>query len=131
LDSDFANLLRAGLVLVIARRREASRLSLKVPHAWVQPVHRPNGEAAALRGAQMRMPRHMRGIRINGCLTMTYFRTGTPYYHRRAAVSRSCSGWEGVGPAGYGRQALIVQLSAVRYRLSATPRPLGHAVADS
>ena len=37
---------------------------------------------------------------------MTYFRTGTPYYHRRAAVSRSCSGWEGVGPAGYGRQAL-------------------------
>ena len=37
---------------------------------------------------------------------MTYFRTGNPYYHRRAAVSRSCSGWEGVGPAGYGRQAL-------------------------
>ena len=37
---------------------------------------------------------------------MTYFRTGSPYYHRRAAVSRSCSGWEGVGPAGYGRQAL-------------------------
>jgi hypothetical protein len=43
---------------------------------------------------------------------MTYFRTGTPYYHRRAAVSRSCSGWEGVGPAGYGRQALTVQLPA-------------------
>src|ERR1700756_798239 len=42
-----------------------------------------------------------------GCLTMTYFRTGAPYYHRRAAVSRSCSGWEGVGPAGYGRQALV------------------------
>ena len=39
---------------------------------------------------------------------MTYFRTGTPYYHRRAAVSRSCSGWEGVVPAGYGRQALTV-----------------------
>ena len=38
---------------------------------------------------------------------MTYFRTGAPYYHRRAAVSRSCSGWEGVVPAGYGRQALI------------------------
>ena len=37
---------------------------------------------------------------------MTYFRTGNPYYHRRAAVSRSCSGWEGVVPAGYGRQAL-------------------------
>ena len=39
---------------------------------------------------------------------MTYFRTGNPYYHRRAAVSRSCSGWEGVVPAGYGRQALTV-----------------------
>ena len=37
---------------------------------------------------------------------MTYFRTGNPYYHRRAAVSRSCSGWEGVVPAGYGRQTL-------------------------
>ena len=37
---------------------------------------------------------------------MTYFRTGNPYYHRRAAVSRSCSRWEGVVPAGYGRQAL-------------------------
>ena len=43
---------------------------------------------------------------LMGCLTMTYFRTGNPYYHRRAAVSRSCSGWEGVGPAGFGRQAL-------------------------
>ena len=40
---------------------------------------------------------------------MTYFRTGAPYYHRRAAVSRSCSGWEGVVPAGYGRQALKVE----------------------
>ena len=37
---------------------------------------------------------------------MTYFRMGSPHYHRRAAVSRSCSGWEGVVPAGYGRQAL-------------------------
>ena len=31
---------------------------------------------------------------------------GNPHYHRRAAVSRSCSGWEGVVPAGCGRQAL-------------------------
>ena len=45
---------------------------------------------------------------------MTYFRTGSPYYHRRTAVSRSCSGWEGVGPAGYGRQAL----AGIRYRVS-------------
>ena len=39
---------------------------------------------------------------------MTYFRMGNPHYHWRAAVSRSCSGWEGVGPAGCGRQALKV-----------------------
>ena len=39
---------------------------------------------------------------------MTYFRMGNPHYHRRAAVSRSCSGWEGVVPAGCGRQALTV-----------------------
>ena len=45
---------------------------------------------------------------------MTYFRTGSPYYHRRAAVSRSCSGWEGVVPAGYGRQALKDRLNGVR-----------------
>ena len=39
---------------------------------------------------------------------MTYFRTGNLHYHRRAAVSRSCSRWEGVGPAGCCRQALSV-----------------------
>ena len=37
-------------------------------------------------------------------LTMTYFRMGNPYYHRRNTVSRPCSGWEGVGPARYARQ---------------------------
>ena len=37
-------------------------------------------------------------------LTMTYFRTGNPYYHRRGSVSRSCSGWEGVVPNRFGRQ---------------------------
>ena len=45
---------------------------------------------------------------------MTYFRTGAPYYHRRAAVSRSCSGWEGVGPAGFSRQALSGEKRATR-----------------
>src|SRR5690349_8947591 len=35
---------------------------------------------------------------------MTYFLTGNPQYHRRDVVSRSCSGWEGVGPTRYGRQ---------------------------
>ena len=27
------------------------------------------------------------------------------HYHRRRVVSRSCSGWEGVGPTRYGHQA--------------------------
>ena len=43
---------------------------------------------------------------------MTYFRMGNPHYHRRAAVSRSCSGWEGVVPAGYGRQALSARAAS-------------------
>ncbi|WP_212745681.1 hypothetical protein, partial [Burkholderia sp. 4M9327F10] len=30
-----------------------------------------------------------------GSLTITYFHTGNPHYHRRGVVSRSCSGWEG------------------------------------
>ena len=37
-------------------------------------------------------------------LAMTYFLTGNPQYHRRGVVSRTCSGWEGVGPTRYGRQ---------------------------
>ena len=40
----------------------------------------------------------------DGALAMTYFLTGNPQYHRRGVVSRSCSGWEGVGPTRYGRQ---------------------------
>src|ERR1700674_4412477 len=64
-----------------------------------------------------------------GCLTMTYFRTGYPHYHRRCLVSRSCSGWEGVGPRRYGRQTesggrkkssgkrgLIARVTAVKAR---------------
>ena len=39
-------------------------------------------------------------------LAVTYFRTGNPHYHRRCVVSRPCSGWEGVGPTRYGRQAI-------------------------
>src|SRR6185369_17910402 len=39
-------------------------------------------------------------------LTITYFHTGNPHYHRRGVVSRSCSGWEGVVPTRYGHQAL-------------------------
>ncbi len=41
-----------------------------------------------------------------GSLTMTYFLTEEPQYHRRGFVSRSCSGWEGVVPKRYGRQTL-------------------------
>ena len=37
-------------------------------------------------------------------LTMTYFHENGSHYHRRGLVSRSCSGWEGVGPRRYGRQ---------------------------
>ncbi len=36
---------------------------------------------------------------------MTYFHGREVHYHRRVGVSRSCSGWEGVGPPSYGRQA--------------------------
>ena len=52
---------------------------------------------------------------------MTYFLTGNPQYHRRDVVSRSCSGWEGVGPTRYGRQEFCVVLAwpleAARTRL--------------
>ena len=44
---------------------------------------------------------------------MTYFLTGNPQYHRRDVVSRSCSGWEGVGPTRYGRQEFCVVLAWV------------------
>ena len=32
---------------------------------------------------------------------------GNPHYHWRKVVSLSCSGWEGVGPTRYGRQAKL------------------------
>lgn len=44
------------------------------------------------------------GVCVGMSLTMTYFPEGGPQYHRRCLVSRSCSGWEGVGPRRYGRQ---------------------------
>ena len=44
-------------------------------------------------------------LMLLGSLTMTYFHTGNPHYHRRGVVSRSCSGWEGVGPTRYDHQA--------------------------
>ena len=55
--------------------------------------------------AQMQTPNLTRGWAfVCGALAMTYFLTGNPQYHRRDVVSRSCSGWEGVGPTRYGRQ---------------------------
>ena len=47
-------------------------------------------------------------------LAMTYFLTGNPQYHRRDVVSRSCSGWEGVGPTRYGRQEFGSACSSFR-----------------
>ena len=75
----------------------------------------PSYDGALPRSRTMaKRPTGWLGVLLQGCLTMTYFRTGTPYYHRRATVSRSCSRWEGVVPAGYGRQALtVVQSSAL------------------
>ena len=56
-----------------------------------------------------------------GALAMTYFLTGNPQYHRRGVVSRSCSGWEGVGPTRYGRQEFwnskVELLSCVLHRV--------------
>src|SRR5882724_1685826 len=46
-----------------------------------------------------------RALLFMGRLAVTYFRAGNPHYHRRRVVSPSCSGWEGVGPTRYGRQA--------------------------
>src|SRR5881398_755752 len=47
-------------------------------------------------------------------LAMTYFLTGNPQYHRRDVVSRSCSGWEGVGPTRYGRQEFWKKVEVLR-----------------
>ena len=51
-----------------------------------------------------RHQRPLRGVGVDKCLTMTYFRRDGPDYHRRWRVSRSCSRWEGVVPRRYGRQ---------------------------
>jgi hypothetical protein len=87
----------------------------------------PGLQVASLqRVAEMQTARREgRAVCIEGCLTMTYFRTGNPYYHRRAAVSRSCSGWEGVVPAGYGRQALAGVRSQKTEASKSCPRHAG------
>src|SRR5437588_6022852 len=44
------------------------------------------------------------GFSLEDGLAVTYFRVRNAHYHRRKPVSRSCSGWEGVGPGCCGRQ---------------------------
>lgn len=56
-------------------------------------------------GIKSKTPAWLGGGFGKGSLTITYFHTGNPHYHRRRVVSRSCSGWEGVGPTRYGHQA--------------------------
>ena len=61
--------------------------------------------SASALAAQKQTPHRSPVRRLScGALAMTYFLTGNPQYHRRGVVSRSCSGWEGVGPTRYGRQ---------------------------
>ena len=57
-----------------------------------------------------------RALLFMGRLAVTYFRAGNPHYHRRRVVSPSCSGWEGVGPTRYGRQANCWEVDAIRLR---------------
>ena len=94
--------------MIAASIRSRSEINGRV---WegVRNDHNPGSGNAPREAGRWAVPGHGRapGARM-GCLTMTYFRTGNPYYHRRATVSRSCSGWEGVVPAGCGRQALII-----------------------
>lgn len=61
----------------------------------------------AFRGRKAKHPRpwEIWGVLGMESLAMTYFHTGSPHYHRREVVSRSCSGWEGVVPTCYGHQA--------------------------
>ncbi len=56
---------------------------------------------------------------------MTYFLTGNPQYHRRGVVSRSCSGWEGVGPTRDGRQEFWNSKVVLRYVLHRVALALG------
>ena len=74
---------------------------------------------SSIGNASNKKPSTRPGFLFDGCLTMTYFRMGNPHYHRRATVSRSCSGWEGVVPAGYGRQALTVGRARKLHRRTA------------
>src|ERR1700752_2332295 len=62
---------------------------------------------------------------LNGALAMTYFLTGNPQYHRRDVVSRSCSGWEGVGPTRYGRQEFWKEVVVLGYALHRAADRLG------
>jgi hypothetical protein len=50
---------------------------------------------------------------VMGSLAVTYFRTREVHYHRRGFVSRSCSGWEGVGPKVLWPPSVTCSLDAI------------------
>jgi hypothetical protein len=63
-------------------------------------------------GAQQRVEIDNKKPRLAGVGAFYYWVPGSDllshtnaYYHRRDFVSRPCSGWEGVGPKRYDRQA--------------------------
>ena len=80
--------LKALAIRTLALLRECDRASTSSPSV-------PEAQTPNLVGL---------GVCSLKALAMTYFLTGNPQYHRRNVVSRSCSGWEGVGPTRYGRQ---------------------------
>ena len=110
----FAGSLRAGKrAAVVMSLIQSARLNGHDPYRYLSDVlerlpTQPASRQVDQRRYRNRKPTARPGFLFYGCLTMTYFRMGNPHYHRRATVSRSCSGWEGVVPAGYGRQALTV-----------------------
>src|SRR3954471_8762109 len=72
-------------------------------HAVGSSAKRAQGRTGlGFRNANARL--HVKSGVLYRALAMTYFLTGNPQYHRRGVVSRSCSGWEGVGPTRYGRE---------------------------
>src|SRR5437868_11898706 len=76
--------------------------------AGIIRLPRRTGSATAVVGVPTKQNPPVRGYwGVLGVesLAMTYFHTGSPHYHRRGVVSRSCSGWEGVVPTRSGHQA--------------------------
>src|SRR5688572_12056581 len=95
-------------------------------HFWRTLPRESAVKVAAYKAAAQTQTPDLFGDRALWCwaLAMTYFLTGNPQYHRRDVVSRSCSGWEGVGPTRYGRQEFWdskVELSCALHRVIGFP----------